>query len=111
MASLNAETVMASNFYTVPGGHPPQSQLLTGRAVFKTAYAFIPKDVMKDIVASLFPFWDKTRGWVLARDCWEHCKGNVQLGRHSRPSKRLLTLASRTGKRVRNCKRRRCVVN
>ena len=58
---------MASNFYTVPGGHPPQSQLLTGRAVFKTAYAFIPKDVMKDIVASLFPFWDKTRGWVLAR--------------------------------------------
>ncbi len=58
---------MANNFYTVPGGHPPQSQLLTGRAVFKTAYAFIPKDVMKDIVASLFPFWEKTRGWVLAR--------------------------------------------
>jgi len=58
---------MASNYYTVPGGHPPQSDLLTGRAVFTTAYAVIPKGVMLDIVTSVFPFWDATRGWVLAR--------------------------------------------
>jgi (S)-ureidoglycine aminohydrolase len=58
---------MASNYYTVPGGHPPQSDLLTGRAVFTTAYAVIPKGVMQDIVTSVFPFWDATRGWVLAR--------------------------------------------
>lgn len=50
-----------------PGGLPPQSQLLTGRAVFTEAYAVIPKGVMSDIVASLLPFWDKTRLWVLSR--------------------------------------------
>lgn len=50
-----------------PGGLPPQTQLLTGRAVFRTAYAVIPKGVMSDIVASAFPHWEGTRGWILAR--------------------------------------------
>jgi (S)-ureidoglycine aminohydrolase len=54
--------------YAVPiGGLPPQSDLLTGRAVFTDAYAFIPKGVMTDIVTSVLPFWEKTRVWVIAR--------------------------------------------
>jgi len=54
--------------YHVPqGGHPPQTDLLTGRAVFTEAYVVIPKGVIRDIVTSALPFWDKTRVWVLAR--------------------------------------------
>lgn len=55
------------SYYAPAGGHPPQSQLLTGRAVFTEAYAVIPKGVMQDIVVSYLPFWDGTRAWVLAR--------------------------------------------
>ncbi len=54
-------------YATPPGGLPPQSQLLTGRAVFKDAYAVIPKGVMTDIVTSAFPGWELARGWTLAR--------------------------------------------
>ena len=54
-------------YYTPRGGHPSQTELLTGRAVFTTAYAVIPKGVMRDIVTSFLPFWDHTRVWVLAR--------------------------------------------
>jgi (S)-ureidoglycine aminohydrolase len=50
-----------------PGGLPAQSELLTGRAVFKEAYAFIPKGVMRDIVTSFLPGWEKTRLWIIAR--------------------------------------------
>ncbi|MBX3582003.1 MAG: (S)-ureidoglycine aminohydrolase [Rhizobiaceae bacterium] len=49
------------------GGHPPQTELMSGRAVFTEAYAVIPKAVQRDIVASLLPFWDRTRAWILAR--------------------------------------------
>ena len=49
------------------GGHPPQTDLLTGRAVFTNAYAVIPRGTMQDIVTSFLPFWDDTRLWVLAR--------------------------------------------
>ena len=56
-----------TSYYAPTGGLPPQSDLLTGRAVFTTAYAVIPKGVMTDIVTSNLPFWDKTRAWVLAR--------------------------------------------
>ncbi|MDG3576656.1 bifunctional allantoicase/(S)-ureidoglycine aminohydrolase [Rhizobium sp. YJ-22] len=55
------------SYFSAVGGHPPQSDLLTGRAVFTEAYAFIPQGVMKDIVTSFLPFWDKTRCWVIAR--------------------------------------------
>ena len=50
-----------------PGGLPPQSHLLSGRAVFTDAYAVIPGDVMTDIVTSRLPFWSDARFWVLAR--------------------------------------------
>ncbi len=58
---------MTSPYHFVQGGHPPQTDLLTSRAMFTQAYAVIPKGVMRDIVTSAFPFWSKTRGWVLAR--------------------------------------------
>lgn len=54
-------------YYAPQGGLPPQTELMTGRAVFTEAYAVIPKGVMRDIVTSFLPFWDKTRVWVLAR--------------------------------------------
>ena len=57
----------AKSYYAIPGGHPPQTELLTGRAVFTQAYAVIPKGVMRDIVTSNLPFWDKTRAWIIAR--------------------------------------------
>jgi (S)-ureidoglycine aminohydrolase len=54
--------------YRAPqGGHPPQTELLTGRAVFTESYAVIPRGVMRDIVTSLLPHWDKTRAWIIAR--------------------------------------------
>ncbi len=49
------------------GGLPPQTQLMTGRAIFTEAYAVIPKGVMSDIVASLLPHWTNTRAWIIAR--------------------------------------------
>jgi len=57
----------SSSYYAPAGGHPPQTQLLSGKAVFTESYAVIPKGVMQDIVTSLFPHWQKTRGWILAR--------------------------------------------
>lgn len=56
-----------SSYYAPTGGHPPQTQLTTDRAVFTEAYAVIPKGVMRDIVVSHLPFWDRTRLWVLSR--------------------------------------------
>lgn len=59
---------MSSRTYHVPqGGLPPQTDLLSGRAVFTTAYAVIPGNVQRDIVVSHLPHWDNTRIWVLAR--------------------------------------------
>ncbi len=54
--------------YSKPiAGLPPQNQLMTDRAIFNEAYIFIPKGVMRDIVTSSLPHWDKTRAWILAR--------------------------------------------
>jgi (S)-ureidoglycine aminohydrolase len=58
---------MSASYYSALGGHPPQSQLLTGRAVFTESYAIIPKGVMQDIVTSLLPHWHGTRAWIIAR--------------------------------------------
>jgi (S)-ureidoglycine aminohydrolase len=55
------------SYYAPSGGHPSQTDLLTDRAVFTTAYAVIPRKVMRDIVTSYLPFWEKTRLWVLSR--------------------------------------------
>ncbi|GAW35767.1 hypothetical protein RA2_02834 [Roseovarius sp. A-2] len=54
-------------YHAPQGGLPPQTQLLTDRAVFTEAYAVIPKGTFSDIVTSLLPFWDKARFWVIAR--------------------------------------------
>ncbi len=54
--------------YAIPsGGLPPQSALMTQRAVFTEAYAVIPRACASDITASLLPGWRDTRAWVLAR--------------------------------------------
>jgi (S)-ureidoglycine aminohydrolase len=57
----------SSSYYAPHGGQPPQTDLLTGRAVFTESYAVIPKGVMNDIVTSYFPHWHQTRAWILAR--------------------------------------------
>ncbi|MFC5385043.1 bifunctional allantoicase/(S)-ureidoglycine aminohydrolase [Aquamicrobium segne] len=57
----------ARAYYAPKGGLPPQSDLITDRAVFTNAYAVIPRREFSDIVASYLPFWDKTRLWVIAR--------------------------------------------
>lgn len=63
-----SDTIKRSgNYYAPTGGQPPQTQIMTDRAVFTEAYAVIPKGVMMDIVTSFLPFWDKTRLWVLSR--------------------------------------------
>ncbi len=48
-------------------GLPPQSTLHTGRAIFTTAYAVIPRGVMTEIVTSHLPGWTATRAWIIAR--------------------------------------------
>ncbi|QDZ01414.1 (S)-ureidoglycine aminohydrolase [Nitratireductor mangrovi] len=60
-------TITGRSYYAPQGGLPPQTQLLTDRAVFTDAYAVIPKGVMSDIVTSCLPFWEETRCWVLSR--------------------------------------------
>ncbi len=55
------------SYYAPSGGLPGQTELLTSRAMFTEAYAVIPKDVLRDIVTSLLPHWEKTRAWILAR--------------------------------------------
>jgi (S)-ureidoglycine aminohydrolase len=55
------------SYYAPTGGLPPQTQLLTDRAVFTDAYAVIPKGTFSDIVTSFLPFWEGARFWVIAR--------------------------------------------
>lgn len=55
------------SYYAPKGGLPPQTQIMTDRAMFKEAYAVIPKGTFSDIVTSCLPFWDKARFWVIAR--------------------------------------------
>jgi (S)-ureidoglycine aminohydrolase len=54
-------------YYAPQGGLPPQTALLTDRAVFTECYAVIPKGVIRDITASYLPHWEKTRLWVISR--------------------------------------------
>lgn len=54
-------------YFAPEGGLSPQTNILSGRAVFTEAYAVIPRGVMQDIVTSALPFWDQTRTWILAR--------------------------------------------
>jgi (S)-ureidoglycine aminohydrolase len=59
--------MVTTTYYAPQGGHPAQTELLTDRAMFTTAYAVIPRGCLQDIVTSKLPFWDNTRLWVLAR--------------------------------------------
>lgn len=58
---------MTESYANPPAGLPPQTQLLTDRAIFTTAYAVIPANCLRDIVTSNLPYWVDTRAWVLAR--------------------------------------------
>ena len=73
-------------YYAPTGGLPPQTQLMTDRAVFTEAYAVIPKGTMRDIVTSHLPFWDAARFWIIARpmsgfaETFSHYIAEVQPG-------------------------------
>lgn len=54
-------------YFSPKGGLPPQTAMMTDRAVFKEAYALIPRGVMSDIVTSNLPHWQGARAWILAR--------------------------------------------
>ncbi len=56
-----------TGYYTPPGGLPPQTALMTQRAVFTEAYAVIPRGCFSDIVTSFLPGWTATRLWLIAR--------------------------------------------
>jgi (S)-ureidoglycine aminohydrolase len=56
-----------TGYYAPPGGLPSQTTLMTARAVFTTAYAFIPRGCFSDIVTSNLPGWTRTRLWLIAR--------------------------------------------
>lgn len=56
-----------NKYYAPTGGLPPQTQLLSDRAIFTESYAIIPKRVLTDIVVSFLPFWQGMRMWVIAR--------------------------------------------
>ncbi len=75
-----------SNYYTPKGGLPPQSQILTDRAMFTEAYAVIPRGTFSDIVTSNLPHWQGARFWVIARplsgfaETFSHYIAEVQAG-------------------------------
>jgi (S)-ureidoglycine aminohydrolase len=56
-----------TGYFTPKGGLPPQTALMTQRAVFTEAYAFIPRGCFSDIVTSYLPSWRGTRLWLIAR--------------------------------------------
>ncbi len=56
-----------SNYHVPSGGLPPQTALMSERAVFTDAYAVIPRSVFTDIVTSFLPHWHQTRLWVIAK--------------------------------------------
>ncbi|MFT5895522.1 MAG: (S)-ureidoglycine aminohydrolase [bacterium] len=55
------------SYYAPQGGLPPQTDLLTNRAIVTQAYTVIPKGVLCDIVSSSLPFWSRTRSWIIAK--------------------------------------------
>ncbi|MFT4468822.1 bifunctional allantoicase/(S)-ureidoglycine aminohydrolase [Arthrobacter sulfonylureivorans] len=55
------------HYYANPAGLPPQTDLLTDRAIVTEAYTVIPRGVLRDIVTSVLPGWAGTRCWVLNR--------------------------------------------
>jgi (S)-ureidoglycine aminohydrolase len=60
-------TAPPPSYYNPTGGLPPQTALMTGRAVFTEAYCVIPRGCFSDIVTSALPGWRGTRLWLIAR--------------------------------------------
>ena len=56
-----------TSYYAPTGGLPPQTALMTQRAVFTEAYCVIPRGCFTDIVTSRLPGWSQTRLWLIAR--------------------------------------------
>ncbi|GAB3126752.1 bifunctional allantoicase/(S)-ureidoglycine aminohydrolase [Tsukamurella serpentis] len=56
-----------ATYYAPQGGLPPQTDLLTDRAIVTEAYTVIPRGVMSDIVTSVLPEWTDTRAWIINR--------------------------------------------
>ncbi|MDZ7904497.1 MAG: bifunctional allantoicase/(S)-ureidoglycine aminohydrolase [Cypionkella sp.] len=56
-----------SGYFSPAGGLPAQTALMTGRAMFTEAFAFIPRGCFSDIVTSYLPHWTGTRMWLIAR--------------------------------------------
>lgn len=54
-------------YYAPQTSLPPQSALLTDRAIVTEAYTVIPRGVLRDIVTSVLPEWTGTRAWILNR--------------------------------------------
>ncbi|WP_102158581.1 bifunctional allantoicase/(S)-ureidoglycine aminohydrolase [Zhihengliuella halotolerans] len=67
MSELATARASAPAYQGAIGGLPPQSNLLSDRAVVTEAYTVIPRGVLRDIVTSVFPEWQGTRAWVLNR--------------------------------------------
>ena len=55
------------SYYVPETTLPPQTELLTSPAVVTEAYTVIPRGVLRDIVVSVLPEWQKTRTWILNR--------------------------------------------
>lgn len=58
---------MNPRYYSPEAGLPPQTALLSDRAVVTEAYTVIPRGVLRDIVTSVLPDWSGTRAWILNR--------------------------------------------
>jgi (S)-ureidoglycine aminohydrolase len=56
-----------TGYFAPAGGLPPQTALMTGRAVFTGSYCVIPRGCFSDIVTSFLPGWRDTRLWLIAR--------------------------------------------
>jgi len=67
MTQKQGQRMKLRNYYAPQGGLPPQTDLITDRAVFTEAYAVIPRREFSDIVTSYLPHWDRTRLWIIAR--------------------------------------------
>jgi len=56
-----------TSYYAPQSALPPQTDLLSDRAIVTEAYTVIPRGVLRDIVTSVLPQWENTRAWVLNR--------------------------------------------
>ncbi|RCL01597.1 MAG: (S)-ureidoglycine aminohydrolase [Candidatus Tokpelaia sp. JSC085] len=54
-------------YFYPPGDLQKQKTFTTSRAIFTESYMVMPASVMRDIVTSSLPFWQKSRFWILAR--------------------------------------------